>query len=258
MIGSIIPAQATIYDDDNLPAVTIANSGPVAEDAGSVEFTLTAGVTQNIDLDVAYTVQNEVGEYLGTQTTVAGPLQFRERNGAYVADISVQLDDDQVDEVDGSVSVILITDATYPFTYKVGAANKGIATITDNDLPSASTPKITLSSPNYIKEGASFDLVANASHPPTSLTTVNVVLSSDEDNNFLVLGSRGEKNYSNPAQSIFWYDFNHLTSRWYYGKSGSDNGSIGIRFWVFYLWGGQRKYDFSGCFRNTTSRFNLC
>ena len=186
-------ALATIYDDDNLPAVTIANSGPVAEDAGPVTFTLTAGVTQNIDLDVAYSVQNEVGEYLGTQLPVAGPLQFRERSGAYVADISVQLDDDQVDEADGSVSVTLITDTTYPFTYKVGAANKGIATITDNDVPSASTPKITLSSPNYIKEGASFNLVAKASHPPISLTTVNVVLSSDEDNNFLVLGSRGEK-----------------------------------------------------------------
>ena len=186
-------ATATIYDDDALPVVTIANTGSVAEDAGPVTFTLTAGVTQNTDLDVMYTAQNEVGDYLGVQTPIVEPLQFRERSGAYVADIAVQLDDDQVDEADGSVSVILLTDTTYPFTFKVGAANKGIATITDNDVPSATVPKITLASPNYIKEGASFDLVATASHPPTNLTTVNVELSSDANNNFLASGSRGAK-----------------------------------------------------------------
>ena len=142
-------------------------------------------------MDVAFTAQNEVGDYLGTQIPVVSPLQFRERNGAYVADIAVQLDDDLVDETDGSVSVSLITDMTYPFTYKVGTANKGIATIRDNDVPSATIPKITLSTPNYIKEGASFSLVATASHPPTNRTTVNVDLTSDANNNFLASSSRG-------------------------------------------------------------------
>ena len=159
-------AIATIYDDDALPAVTIANSDPVSEDAGPVMFTLTAGVSANTDLDVVFSAQNEVGDYLGAQIPVLSPLQFRERSGAYVADVAVQLDNDQVDEADGSVSVTLITDTTYPFTYKVGAAKKGIATITDDDVPSATMPKITLLSPNYIKEGASFNLVARASHPP--------------------------------------------------------------------------------------------
>ena len=186
-------AIATIYDDDALPAVTIANSDPVSEDAGPAMFTLTAGVSANTDLDVAFIAQNEVGDYLGTQTPVLSPLQFRERSGAYVAEVAVQLDDDQVDEADGSVSVTLITDTTYPFTYKVGAAKKGIATITDDDVPSATMPKITLLSPNYIKEGASFNLVARASHPPENQITVNVTLSSDANNNFLVPSSRGSK-----------------------------------------------------------------
>ena len=69
-------AVATIYDDDNLPVVTIANSDPVAEGAGPVTFTLTAGVTQNIDLDVAYTAQNEVGDFLGTTNSSDWPASI--------------------------------------------------------------------------------------------------------------------------------------------------------------------------------------
>ena len=57
------------------------------------------------------------------------------------ASLAVQLEDDLVDEDDGSVSVQLITDTTHPFSYKVGTANKGIATITDDDVPSSTTPK---------------------------------------------------------------------------------------------------------------------
>ena len=94
----------------------------------------------------------KLGIFWAQQIPATGPLQFRERSGAYVADITIQLDDDQVDESDGSVSVIVLTDTKYPFTYKAGVANKGIATVMDNDVPSATIPKITLSSPNYIKE----------------------------------------------------------------------------------------------------------
>ena len=103
------------------------------------------------------------------------------------------MEDDLVDEDDGSVSVQLITDTTYPFTYKIGTANKGVAIISDDDVPSSTTPKITLSGPNYIKEGATFDVVATASHLPDNLTSVNIVLASDDNNNFLAFGSRGAK-----------------------------------------------------------------
>ena len=45
--------------------------------------------------------------------------------------------------------------------------------------------------PNYIVEGASFDLVATATSAAVRPITVNVTLRSSENNNFLATASRG-------------------------------------------------------------------
>ena len=184
-------ARATIFDDDALPTITIANPRLSSESAGSVRFTLTADVTENTDLDVAFTVANETGDFLGTQTPVSGPLAFRQigGNGDYVATIDVTLDDDEVVESDGSVSVTLLTDMTYPFSYKVGAINKGIAMVNDDDTPGA-LPLITVatvSDKERINEGQNVEFVFSATPDLTSSLDVSITL-SEEGGNFLAAG----------------------------------------------------------------------
>ena len=135
-------AKATIYDNDKLPLITIDNPNPVLESAGSVSFTLTAlGVTQDTDLAVAFTTANESGDFLGTQTPITSPLEFRQIGGSgeYVTTLNVTLDDDDVVELSGAVSVTILEDTTYPFSYQLRAANKGIAIVNDDDaIPEAS------------------------------------------------------------------------------------------------------------------------
>ena len=80
------------------------------------------------------------------------------------------------------ISVAENTAATYrvaaPASVKVGVSSDSI-------------PEITLSAPNYIEEGESFNLVATASGAVIRATTVNVTLSSDSNDTFLARGSRG-------------------------------------------------------------------
>ena len=81
------------------------------------------------------------------------------------------------------ISVAENTAATYrvaaPASVKIGVSSDSI-------------PEITLSAPNYIEEGESFNLIATASpNAPIRATTINVTLSSDSNNTFLAVGSRG-------------------------------------------------------------------
>ena len=150
-------AKATVFDNDSLPVISIANSDPVSEGAGMVSFTLTAGgISNDIDLAVDYAVRNEVGDFIATQTPVFDPLQFREVGGAYTATVNVMLDDDELDEAHGSVSVILEEDSTYPFSYAVDtSALKGIATVMDDD----DMPELTMA----VTPGLEGDVGANGS-----------------------------------------------------------------------------------------------
>ena len=80
------------------------------------------------------------------------------------------------------ISVAENTAATYrvaaPASVKVGVSSDAI-------------PEITLSAPNYIEEGESFNLVATASGTTIRATAINVTLSSDSNDTFLESGSRG-------------------------------------------------------------------
>ena len=76
-----------------------------------------------------------MGDFLNLQTLEDSDLfEFRSNGTNYVATLPVPLHDDDTSEATGSISVTLLTDTTYPFSYKVGTASKGTAVIYDNDL----------------------------------------------------------------------------------------------------------------------------
>ena len=158
-----------------------------------------AGVSAATDLDVDYSIQSG-SNFLESPIPDGDLLEFRESSGSYTATITLDLDDDQADEEDGLVSVEVLSDTSYPFSYKVGTENIGTATVMDDDEPSEATPLITLSAPNYIVEGNSFMLKAMRSHPSNSQIDVDVNLSSDANDNFL-------------APCITWIINNHYSCR---------------------------------------------
>ena len=140
-------AKANIHDDDSLPTLSIADvASPVSEDVGSVNFTVTAAnVSADADITVEYFIDNGVGHDFisGSSQRVSDLLEFRIPSGGanYEATIVVNLDDDDLDEPDGTISVTLNPDITAPFTYLVNRnANKATASITDDD----DAPKLTI------------------------------------------------------------------------------------------------------------------
>ena len=131
-------ATATIYDDDALPVLTIADPSPTSEGAGKVVYTVSSGFTTDTDLEVSYQVTEVLGNFLSTEAQLnlfkTETLEFRvDGSTNYVASIEVGLDDDNILEADGTITVTLLNDTTYPFGYKVGTPATGTASITDND-----------------------------------------------------------------------------------------------------------------------------
>ena len=156
-------AKANIHDDDGLPTLSIADvASPVSEDVGSVNFTVTAAnVAVDADITVEYFIDNGVGHDFirGSSRRVSDLLEFRIPSGGsnYEATIVVNLEDDDLDEPDGSVSVTLNPDIVAPYAYLVDRnANKATASITDDD----NAPKLT---------------IANASGAEGSLSSNGVV-----------------------------------------------------------------------------------
>ena len=127
--------SANIFDDDALTVLTIADTGPILENAGPANFTITSTATSDIDLTVQYRIAEENGDFLNLQTLENSDLfEFRSNGTNYVATLPVNLHNDITSEATGSISVTLVSDTTYPFSYKVGTASKGTAVIYDNDL----------------------------------------------------------------------------------------------------------------------------
>ena len=158
-------ATATIHDNDTLPVLSIADSGPVSESDGSVQFTITADVPSNTDLTVEYLIENGMGDdFIDVPNPrVEALLEFRDAGGGagFTDTITVQLDDDDLDEADGAISVTLQPDTTFPFSYAVDAtANKGSANVTDND----DLPVLTISDAMN-QEGTIIEFIPTLANP---------------------------------------------------------------------------------------------
>ena len=67
--------------------------------------------------------------------------------------------------------------------YDTNPAEESISIkIKDNDTPSESNPTISISAPQYVAEGSTFNFILTPSHRPNSEITVNLDLQSSQGN----------------------------------------------------------------------------
>lgn len=130
-------AAVTVKDND-APLVTIAGGDAVTEGADAI-FTLTrAGVTTGT-LEVTVRVEQE-GNYLEGDA----PTTVSFATDAPTAELTIDIEDDEMDEVDGSIKVTVIDDTPY----QVGDDSVATVTVMDDDLP-----VITIAGGNAVTEG---------------------------------------------------------------------------------------------------------
>ena len=111
------------------PTVSIrSDSESVSEADGSATFTLTRNLDAAAALTVAVTVSQE-GDYLGTPI----PVNAVFNTGDQETTLTVPIDDDDLDEADGSVTATVTVAADAP--YLAGSPAAAVVTVTDDDLP---------------------------------------------------------------------------------------------------------------------------
>ena len=111
------------------PTVSIrADSESVAEADGSATFTLTRTLDTGTTLTVAVTVSQQ-GDYLGTPIPVDAVFNVGDRETT----LTVPIDDDDLDEADGSVTATVTAAAAAP--YLAGSPAAAVVAVTDDDLP---------------------------------------------------------------------------------------------------------------------------
>ena len=136
--------SATVFvrdDDAAIPELSLVDvTNPVAESAGSVDFTVIASADPERELTIYYTPA-EVGQGDFLTDAVAAKtstgVTFQTIGGEEQGTISVDLHNDLIGEPTGEISVTLNADTETHITYTVvsGATATGTATILDNDAP---------------------------------------------------------------------------------------------------------------------------
>ena len=168
-------AAVSIIDDESLPVLTINNPDPVSESAGSVTFNIRSNAQPTGDsLRVQYGLREPTGDFLVFQAPSYLPLEQRVLassqllnftevsggSGSYEADLVIELDNDEVAEANGSVSVTLVSDTNFTYHVVTGNNDVGVVQITDDDtiLPTITiTSDAAGSTGTGVTEGFSFD-----------------------------------------------------------------------------------------------------
>ena len=120
-------ASVTVTDNDGpaLPTVSISAGGAVAE-GEAVTFTVAADVAPTSDLTVNVSVSDSGSFISGT-----APTMVTITSGSTSATLTVNTDDDSVDEVNGIITVTVTTGMGY--TVAVSPDNSAEVTVNDND-----------------------------------------------------------------------------------------------------------------------------
>ena len=136
--------KVNVIDDDSLPVVSIvADSGNVAENAGSAKFMLTAtGFTDdsNLTLSINATPAENESDFL-TNSVADIPEDFEvkfsdiDSDNSYIGELEVTLDNDSVGEATGEIKLTLNADPDSAKTYQLGTTTDGVITILDDDAP---------------------------------------------------------------------------------------------------------------------------
>ena len=134
--------------DDDVPILSIAGVEAVTEGIGrQAKYTITASFEPASPLTINY--QPESANFLasgvsGNPTSTPNPLSFS-TTSPYTTLLTVDIEDDEIAEADGSIAVTLLDESTIGSTYIVAASpnNRAENAVRDDD----SLPVLTLTSP---------------------------------------------------------------------------------------------------------------
>ena len=163
-------ATITIEDNDT-PELSISAGPSVNESSGLATFNVISTKLTSEPLAVDYLVQNVTGDFLSGQISRRAELLFTDVNGTdYQATLEVELENDQIDEVDGSILVTLLDNDPDIPDYSVNAnRNTATVSISDDDVPTVSL----YSDESVVNEGEVVEYrVAVDSAPTDSLVVI--------------------------------------------------------------------------------------
>ena len=153
------------------PAISIAAGSDITE-GGNASFTVTANPAPAADLDVSVSVSQtgDFGVAPGSQT-VTIPT-------AGSATLTVATGDDQTDEANGSVTATVNRGNGYLVSWAAGTATVAVS---DDDVPSSTTPEISITAGAGITEGGSARFTVSADPAPAAALSVSVAVSQSGD-----------------------------------------------------------------------------
>ena len=153
-------AIVNVFDDDSLPTISIAaDSGEVAESAGTAQFMITAtGLTATTTLSVNATPAEDGSDFLTdaiADTAADFSVQLSDNDGddTYNGLLAVPLDDDLIGEMTGDIKLTLNAKST---GYHLGSTTEGVITIWDDDAPEL---KISIGNPITEADNLTADFV---------------------------------------------------------------------------------------------------
>ena len=163
------PTVATITILANDPEVTIAAaSTPITEQDGRAEFTLTRTAPLAAGLTVNITV-SQTGAFIKTADSYTPPTTVAFEANQATATLSVDLDDDKVDEDDGAITATVT--ASTANDYAVGASAEAAVVVQDNDTRGLVLSKTALP---LTEGGAAGAYTVKLATQPTATVTVTV------------------------------------------------------------------------------------
>ena len=202
-------ASIIIVDDESIPTLSINNPTAVSESVGTATFKITADREPSINpLRVHYGLREPTGDFLvfGAPSYLPLPLRVLAdsqiinftpeagNTGNYVADLFIDLEDDEIIEIDGTVSVTLV--GSSDFTYKVitGTNDVGIAPITDDDQTTLTIADAT------VVEGADTEtpkMVFTVTADPIATTQLSATWTTSDDSGDA--GATGNTDYTSAS-----------------------------------------------------------
>ena len=182
-LGTTTEGLITIWDDD-APELKISTGHPITEVMNlNADFIVTALASPNKNLDVRYNLA-ETGNFVEIENEgngKSGSLDFT--NSKTEATLSIPITSDNVEEVDGTITVTLIADNSDPVTYMLASSENltAVQTIYDDDSP----PKVSVVAENgSTRENlgeATFSLTATGINRSTLSLFVNATANEVED-----------------------------------------------------------------------------
>ena len=139
LASSNSPVSATVFDDDSLPILSIADvTNPIAENSNSIDFIVTASAQS--DLDVRYqTSEVNGGDFLLViqEEVKTANLTFSQVGGRepFIDTLRVSIHNDGNGEDTGQIEVTLLAETSLVRTYQVNSdgTENARATIWDDD-----------------------------------------------------------------------------------------------------------------------------